>query len=330
MMPRLDVLRLISRCFLSCGWLLTLTVLLWVGSVAAVADAPPAAKPSATEVEMWIRKLDSDSYAERQTAMKNLRGSGLAGVTALAATARSSNLEATARAIELLAQLYQSPDPQVALAADDVLEALGENGPAVAAIRTQQELATTLAPIRRRHAIEAVKRMGGNVIPRPETDDEGQDVEADLNQEGTIGHVVLGGRWTGGLKGVKYLQRLPDLRTMSITTNIALTPEEQDLLRAKLPAVTFDVRGPAYMGIKSQRPTQFEDRCIIHTVVPKSPADRGGLLVGDEITHLDGLKVPGFMALTSMLGSKLGGQVVYLEVHRGDEFMELEVTLGEW
>ena len=309
---------------------MAISVLLLAGSSAAAdEDAPPAANPTPTEVELWIQSLDSDLYSERQAAMKNLSRSGTVGVNALAAAARGTNLEATARAIELLTRLYESPDPNVAIAADDALEALGENGPAVAVVRTQQVLTTTLGPIRRRHAIAAVKRMGGNVIPMMVLDDEGEkEVEADLNVEGTIAHVVLGRKWIGGLNGVKYLQRLPDLRVLSMTKDIALTPEQQDQLRAKLNGVKIEIRGSAYMGIKNQG--QFEENCVIHTVVPRSPADRAGLLAGDEITHLDGLSVPGFRALTAMLGDKRGGEVVYLEVHRGDEFLELEVTLGEW
>lgn len=295
----------------------------------------PAVKPlpplnaTPTEVQQWIQNLDSDSYAERQAAMKNLRRCGTAGITALAAAARGSNLEATARAIDVLTQMYESPDPEVAMAADEALEGLGENGPAVAIVRTQQALSTTLGPMRRRHAIAAVKRLGGNIIATMTLDEEGEkEVEADVNEEGNIAHVVLGKKWTGGLSGIKYLQRLSDLRYLSITKDIALSPEEQDQLRAKLAGVKVDVRSSAYLGIKSQSP--IPEICVIHTVVPKSPADRAGLQAEDEITHLDGIRVTGFVALTTLLSEKRGGDIVYLEVHRGDEFLEIEVTLGEW
>lgn len=294
----------------------------------AVRHLPPL-NATPAEVQQWVKNLDSDVYAERQAAMKNLRRCGTAGVTALAAAARGANLEATARAIEVLTQLYESPDPDVAMAADEALEGLGENGPAVAIVRTQKALTTTLYDMRRRHAIAAVKRLGGNIIATMTLDEEGEkEVEADVNEEGNIAHVVLGKRWTGGLSGVKYLQRLSDLRYLSITKDIALNPEEQEQLRAKLAGVKVDVRGSAYMGIKSQSP--IPEMCVVHTVVPKSPADRAGLRAEDEITHLDGLRVTGFIALTGLLSEKRGGDIVYLEVHRGEEYLEFEVTLGEW
>ncbi len=295
----------------------------------AADDPTPSPNPTTAEIELWIRNLDSDVYAERQVAMKNLRKSGVAGITALTQVARGSNLEATARAIELLTQLYESPDAGVAMAADEAMESLLENGPAVAVVRTQQVLAITLGPVRRRHAIAAIKRLGGSIFPTQELDEDGEKmVEADLNDEGTISHIVLGSKWTGGINGIKYLQRLPDLRTMSITKTIPLTSEEQDLLRAKLAGVRIDVRNPAYMGIRSGQ--RFEENCVIEHVVPDSPADRGGLLKGDEVTHINGQRVTGFVALTELLADKNGGDIVYVEVRRGEEYLELEVTLGEW
>lgn len=316
----------------SLRWMLlaSLAALLLLGSSLQAADeANPPANPTTAEIEGWIRDLDSDVYAERQVAMKNLRRSGVAGIAGLTKAARGSNLEATARAIELLTQLYESPDANVAMAADEALESLVENGPPVAVVRTQQVLATTLGPVRRRHAIAAIKRLGGNIIAINVLDEDGvRMVDADLNDEGTIQHIVLGSKWTGGLNGIKYLQRLPDLRTMSITKTISLTPEDQDRLRAKLAGVRIDIKSPAYMGIRSG--PQFEENCIIDHVVPNSPADRGGVMKGDEVTHINGMRVTGFAELTGMLSDKRGGEIVFVEVHRGDEFLELPVTLGEW
>ncbi|MES2790804.1 MAG: PDZ domain-containing protein [Planctomycetota bacterium] len=295
-----------------------------------VVSAEKVTAITAADVDLWVRNLDSDHYADRQAAMKNLRRSGTAGIPALAAAARSSNLESTARSIELLTQMYESADAEVALAADEALESLGERGPAVAVVRSQQALSTTLALDRRRHAIAAVKRMGGNIIPFTKLDDEGEkEIEADLNDEGTISNVILGRRWTGGLNGVKYLQRLPELRNIIMTKDIPLTLDEQDQLRAKLAGVRIELRGSAYLGIRSQQAPNQEP-CIVDHVVPKSPADLGGLQARDEITHLDGVRVNNFPTLTELLSTKHGGEVVYLEICRGDEFLELEVTLREW
>lgn len=290
---------------------------------ASVKELPPE------ELSFWVQKLDSDSYSERKTAMQKLRQSGPTGVTALVQAARSQNPEVSVRAICLLTELYQSAHPDVAIAADDALESLGESGPPMAVVRTQEALSSTLAPLRRRHAIAAIKRLGGHVIPTRELDDEGlHEVEADLNKEGTVQHIVLGKKWTGGLAGIKYLQRLPELRTLYITTAIPLSPDEQTLLKQKLSSLRVEYRGSAFLGIKSL--IQDPEICIIDSVVQDSPAQRGGLLKDDIITHLDGLRVYGFTDLTDGLKVKQGGDTVYLDILRGDEPLEVSVILGEW
>lgn len=299
----------------------------------ASSGVPKASVPvnelSPDQLAFWVQKLDSDVYSERKTAMQKLRQSGPAGVAALVQAARSQNLEVSVRAISLLTELYQSTHPDVAIAADDALESLGESGPPMAVVRTQEALSSTLAPLRRRHAIAAIKRLGGHVMPIRELDDEGlHEVEADLNKEGTVQHIVLGKKWTGGLAGVKYLQRLPELRILYITTAIPLSMEEQGLLKEKLSGVRVEYRGSAFLGIKSL--TLDPEICIIDSVVADSPAQRGGLLKDDVITHLDGLPVHGFTELTDGLKVKQGGDTVYLEVLRGDEALEVSVILGEW
>lgn len=291
-------------------------------------DKAPGVKDS--EIDVWLKQLDSNSYVERQAAMVHLKAAGTAGVSALAKIARNSNPEVTARAISLLAVMYGSQDADVAIAADDALESLAEQGSPTAVVRTQEVLTTTLALERRRHAIEAIKRLGGNILPVVKWDDEGvNEIECDLNEENTVHHVVLGKRWKGGLDGMKYFSRIPELRTLSVTTDIPLTAEEQGKLKEKLPTIArIDVRGSAYMGIKSI--TMEPDICLIDSVVPNSPAKRAGLKPGDVITHVDGLTIQGFLGLTAALKPHNGGDTVYLEVQRQDESLEVEVVLGEW
>lgn len=299
----------------------------------AAPEVPKASAPvnelPPEELNFWVQKLDSDLYSERKSAMQKLRQTGPAGVAALVQAARSQNPEVSVRAICLLTEMYQSTHPDVAIAADDALESLGESGPAMAVVRSQEALSSTLAPLRRRHAIAAIKRLGGHVIPTRELDDEGlHEVEADLSKDGTVQHVVLGKKWTGGIDAIKYLQRVPELRTLYITTAIPLTPDEQTLLKQKLSNIRVEYRGSAFLGIKSL--IQDPEICIIDSVVQDSPAQRGGLLKDDIITHLDGLRVYGFTDLTDGLKVKQGGDVVYLDILREDEALEVSVVLGEW
>lgn len=291
-------------------------------------EAPATADAQSQKVAAWVHLLDSDVYADRQAAMQNLKRSGAIAAVELAKAARASNLEVTARAIELLTQMYESADAEVAMAADEALESLAQNGPPVAVVRTKEVFETTLAPLRRRHAISSIKRLGGHVIPRLESDDEGQEVEADLNELDTVQHVVLGKKWKGGLDGLKYLLRLPELRVLYITNDLPLTAAEIGSLKEILAGMRIEPRGSAYLGITSL--LQDPEFCIINSVVPNSPAKIGGLRPGDLITHVDGLPIRGFLELTGRLTLRKGGDLVYLEVLRGDESLEVQVTLGEW
>ncbi len=319
---------------LNVGRILTVAMFLAVSTLPStpVAGEDPAvpSDSQSQQIEAWVKLLDSDVYADRQSAMQNLKRSGAAGVAALAKVARGSNLEVTVRAINLLTQMYESPDQEVALAAEDALESLAQYGPPVAVVRTQEVLMTTLARLRRQYAIAAIRRLGGHVIPKIDQDDEGQDIEADLNEEDSVQHVVLGKKWKGGLEGLKYLLRLPELRVrvLYVTNDIPLTTEELGVLKERMAGIRIESRGSAYLGITSL--IQDPDICLIHTVVPNSPAKQAGLRPGDLITHVDGLPIRGFPELTSTLSLKRGGDAVYLEVQRGEESLEIEARLGEW
>ncbi len=67
----------------------------------------------------------------------------------------------------------------------------------------------------------------------------------------------------------------------------------------------------------------------VTTVSPGGPAGSAGVAVGDLITHIDGREVIAFSDLLSyMLTHKAPGEEVTLTILRGDETLEIVVTLG--
>ncbi len=68
---------------------------------------------------------------------------------------------------------------------------------------------------------------------------------------------------------------------------------------------------------------------LVSNVEPDSPAATGGLLMGDTLLRLDGEAVRDHEDLVSLLSGQRVGQKVPLQVVRGGEPRDLNVTIGE-
>ena len=106
-------------------------------------------------------------------------------------------------------------------------------------------------------------------------------------------------------------------------------------------AKTIEERGSlkrGYLGILSQ-PVQLPDGqrlgltqrggLLVVGVEEGSPADRGGLIIGDILATLDGQPVEDTEDLLVLLTGERVGREVPVKVIRGGELQELQVTVGE-
>lgn len=93
-----------------------------------------------------------------------------------------------------------------------------------------------------------------------------------------------------------------------------------------------------YLGVTSQPaalPTSIKDELqqemglLVIAVEPESPADQGGLLLGDTIVSLDGYAVTGLDELLGLLTGDRIGAAVPIGILRGGELLEITVTIGE-
>jgi S1-C subfamily serine protease len=99
------------------------------------------------------------------------------------------------------------------------------------------------------------------------------------------------------------------------------------IARGWLGIATQPVRLPAAQ--QRSLGTQAEAGLVVVNVEPDSPADRGGLLIGDILLALDDRPVSDPGDVLGALGGDRIGQPVALEVARGGRAERLTVTVGE-
>jgi S1-C subfamily serine protease len=83
----------------------------------------------------------------------------------------------------------------------------------------------------------------------------------------------------------------------------------------------------AYLGVESGTDSSGRGARIA-SVVPGSPADRGGVLPGDIVSAIDGRAVESSQDVVGLIGSRKPGDEVEIEVQRGGAKRSLRVTLG--
>jgi S1-C subfamily serine protease len=72
-----------------------------------------------------------------------------------------------------------------------------------------------------------------------------------------------------------------------------------------------------------------ETGLLLTAVEPGSPAEQGGLVLGDTLLTLDGTRMQQHDALTAFLAPDRMGQTVTVQRLRGGHIQELQVTIGE-
>lgn len=156
-------------------------------------------------------------------------------------------------------------------------------------------------------------------------------------------------------EGIAELIRLPELVTLSVRYapltdkslpdliklqrphlmelyGTEITPEGTAQLGKQLPHVALDVRRGAFLGVgppQIARPAPGPG-CQLGEVRENSAAEQAGLRPGDVITKYKGEAVADFEELRSMIARNRAGDIVEVEIVRGDEKLNKKITLGEW
>lgn len=304
-------------------------------SPATVAEGPQEAHPASPtdpRVADLVQKLDDDRYAVRQAAQRELHEIGAPALKLTAQAAADGTLESSTRAVNILLDWIDSKDPELSLAALEIVAGLTKR-PIESAIAKDR-----LAIIREAVAIEAIRSLGGVV-----ENDRGYGV-------GVIGgpnapkQIVLSDEWKGGVEGLKHIGDVRTATTLSLWSaplddaalpqlggftnlrrielyGLALTPELVDKTREKLPNTIVEVRGGARLGIRGLDSQE---------VLPNSPAAKAGLIPHDVVKEFAGVEINTFEDLTAQISKCKPGDTVDIKIMRGEQIIDKQVTFDRW
>ena len=320
---------------------ITLRTLLAAALAGSLAAAANAAEPAASteHVRYWVVQLGSDDYGTREEATVQLMRAGRLAIGPVTEGALQDDLEVASRSIQVLGALLAAEDSATGDAAADALAQV---------VKAQRGSSADLAAevlgdfddIRQQHAIDEIKSLGGSVLGN--------------SKDGL--RVILGAEWHGTSADLALLKRVADLDWLSVH-GVALTDDDLKNLEglqrletvelygskvtaagaARLaqlyPGIRIDRRGNAMLGVACDTvplSNQQGTCCVISLVQPGSAADRGGLLAADIIMKFQDQPVPDFVTLTTLIGARVAGEKVTIEVRRGEATLKKEVELGAW
>lgn len=85
---------------------------------------------------------------------------------------------------------------------------------------------------------------------------------------------------------------------------------------------------PGFMGVQIDPASDEKSGAKVKEVVKDAPAEKAGMKSGDVLVSVEGNGVTDQQSLSRVMGEYLAGQKVKVQVSRGGEKLELEITLG--
>lgn len=220
-------------------------------------------------------------------------------------------------------------------AAERALEEIAASTNRSAASRAARILGTNYK-VRELRALGEITRLGGIVEPTR------KNMPPNLGARGAIaaqdlagGYFIrIGKNWTGGDDGVKHIERLTQLTVLYVIRGTPISEKALADLKLKLPNLTIQTRGDAYLGIRAQAAQFGNIGCMVEDAPVGGPAHRVGIRPGDTIISFDGKRINDFPSLLKIIeehapGDKIKAELIR-DVQRGGQPVSLEITLDEW
>lgn len=279
------------------------------------------------QVRCLIDQLGDSSFQKREEAAKELFSWGQTAVYPLAVAADEGSPETSVRAFDILQQLYRSDKQLVFEDIENIFQALKHSENLSVAARAQQTLDNN-SETRQERAIAQIEKLGGIVNFRE------RGLDRQLLPQPTIEYIVLSRDWVGGDAGLQLLGRIEEIRNaqvpLYIIRGVQISEESTQNLRAELPFLQIQYRGPARLGVRSRSSQNDENGCLIDEVDPGSAAEAAGLRPNDVVIEIGGQPIGNFQQLISIIETKEPGDSVQIVFRRGAELHEIVTNLQTW
>lgn len=165
--------------------------------------------------------------------------------------------------------------------------------------------------------------------------------------------IILDQNWKGDVETLQLIQEIDNIYSVQLIeqeitadmivelamletlNNLQITNSRFDTvamtaIRRLRPELTITTSGPAYLGINADLASDSSIRgCKITNVVEESAAFKAGLRVDDVIVRIDRNPVVDFPTLTFAIANRQIGQVVEVEVMRGEKTFVTRAKLGD-
>jgi S1-C subfamily serine protease len=221
-------------------------------------------------------------------------------------------------------------DPVTHLA---VLRVAGLNGSAATASETPPRVGHLAIAVGRSWSNAVTASMGNiAVIAGPLPTGRGRSIEEVIRTTAPMHQGFAGGalvNTTGHVIGITTALEIRGLGVV-IPSEIAFNAARDIVEHGQLKRGYLGLAGQRVQLAAAQRDAAgSETAMIVVGLTSGSPADAAGLLVGDAITHFDGVAIDTSDRLLELLAGDRVGRPVTMRVVRGGTPVELTVTVGE-
>jgi hypothetical protein len=120
------------------------------------------------------------------------------------------------------------------------------------------------------------------------------------------------------------------IRTSLELTKTGISKEVVESMQQTLSGLEIMHRQGGFLGVQCNSSTSVETVCQITSVVPRSAAQKAGLLPGDIIVHVGTSEVRHFDDLQREINRHIPGDDIEVKLHRGGQVKTLQLQLGRF